>query len=340
MAEAEHRIWTAAAKAKYRMQTAAAKAEYRMQTAAAKAKHRIRPTAAKKDWRISMIKRRLGNTGYEIAPVVYGGIVSMSDGQDASDRYVEYAVNKGINYFDVAPSYGDAQEKLGNSLKPYRKDIYLACKTNKRMAEEGKRELDESLNLLHTDYLDNYQMHGLASLEEVETAFGKDGVMDIMIRAKEEGIVRRLGITCHSEEAALKALDLYDFDTVLFPLNWGLNMGKDFGSRISRTAKERGIGLLGMKTLIHRAWINDDEKHQSRFLKSWCKPISENEELGIAAIKYTLSLGADAVVPPGNFESFSFVVEHIEECLANPLNEADRELLKKELVKIDGRYFF
>lgn len=287
-----------------------------------------------------MTKRKLGNTGYEIAPVVYGGIVSMSDGQEASDRYVEYAVNKGINYFDVAPSYGDAEEKLGNSLKPYRKDIYLACKTNKRRAEEGKRELDESLRLLHTDHFDNYQMHGLATMEELETAFGKDGVLEVMIRAKEEGITRKLGITCHDEDVALKALSLYNFDTVLFPLNWGINMGKDFGSRISRAAKERNAGLLGMKTLIHRAWINDDEKHQSRFPKSWCMPISGNEELGIAAIKYTLSLGADAVVPPGNFESFSFVVEHIEECLANPLNDSDRALLERELKKIDGHYFF
>ncbi|WP_148410764.1 aldo/keto reductase [Murimonas intestini] len=287
-----------------------------------------------------MTKRKLGNTGYEIAPVVYGGIVSMSDGQEASDQYVEYAINKGINYFDVAPSYGDAQEKLGNSLKPYRKDIYLACKTNKRLAAEGERELDESLRLLHTDYFDNYQMHGLATMEELEAAFGKGGVMEIMIRAKEKGITRKLGITCHDEDVALKAISLYDFDTVLFPLNWGINMGKEFGSRISRAAKERNIGLLGMKTLIHRAWINDDEKHQSRFPKSWCKPISENEELGIAAIKYTLSMGADAVVPPGNFESFSFVTEHIEECLANPLNDKDMALLEKELKKIDGHYFF
>lgn len=287
-----------------------------------------------------MTKRKLGNTGYEIAPVVYGGIVSMSDGQEASDQYVEYAINKGINYFDVAPSYGDAQEKLGNSLKPYRKDIYLACKTNKRLAAEGERELDESLRLLHTDYFDNYQMHGLATMEELEAAFGKGGVMEIMIRAKEKGITRKLGITCHDEDVALKAISLYDFDTVLFPLNWGINMGKEFGSRISRAAKERNIGLLGMKTLIHRAWINDDEKHQSRFPKSWCKPISENEELGIAAIKYTLSMGADAVVPPGNFESFSFVTEHIEECLANPLNDKDMTLLEKELKKIDGHYFF
>lgn len=287
-----------------------------------------------------MQRRNLGNTGYEISPVVYGGIVSMEDGQEASDRYVEYAIEKGINYFDVAPTYGDAQEKLGNSLKSYRNHIYLACKTNCRLAEDGKRELEESFDLLHTDYFDVYQMHGLVSMEELDTAFSKGGVMETMCKAKEEGSLKKLGITCHSEEVALEALKRYDFDTVLFPLNWGINLGKNFGTRIANAAKEKNIGLLGMKTLIHRAWINEEERIHSSFPKSWCKPISDHEALGIAAIKYTLSMGADAVVPPGNFESFSFVVEHIDECLNNPLSDEERTLLNKELRKIDGQYFF
>lgn len=287
-----------------------------------------------------MQRRKLGKTGYEISPVVYGGIVSMDDGQEASDRYVEYAIEHGINYFDVAPTYGDAQEKLGNSLKPYRNHIYLACKTNCRLAEDGKKELEESFDLLHTDYFDVYQMHGLVSMEELDTAFSKGGVMEIMCKGKEEGVLKKLGITCHNEEVALEALKRYDFDTVLFPLNWGINLGKKFGTRIAKSAKEKNIGLLGMKTLIHRAWINEEERIGSDFPKSWCKPISDNVDLGIAAIKYTLSMGADAVVPPGNFESFSFVVDHIDECLNTPLTEKERALLADELKKIDGQYFF
>lgn len=286
-----------------------------------------------------MLKRALGNTGYEIAPVVYGGIVSMNDGQTASDKYVSYAIEHGINYFDVAPTYGDAQEKLGNSLLPYRKNIYLACKTNERRREPAQKELEQSFRLLKTDYFDNYQLHGLATFEEVEAAFGPGGAMETLIRAKEGGLVRKLGITCHNEEVALKALSLYDFDTVLFPLNWGLSLGKNFGLQIAKKAKEKGIGLLGMKTLIHRAWINEEEHNSSRFPKSWCMPISDNDLLKIAAIKYTLSLGADAVVPPGNFESFSFVVEHIDSCIRNPLTEEDIAFLREELIKIDGRYF-
>ena len=286
-----------------------------------------------------MLKRTLGNTGYEIAPVVYGGIVSMSDGQTASDQYVSYAIEHGINYFDVAPSYGDAQEKLGNSLFPYRKSIYLACKTGERRGESAQRELEESFRLLKTDYFDNYQLHGLASFADIETAFGPNGAMETLVRAKERGLTKKLGITCHNEEVALKALSLYDFDTVLFPLNWGLSLGKNFGLQIAKITKEKGIGLLGMKSLIYRSWINEEEHKTSRFPKSWCMPISDNDDLKIAAIKYALSLGADALVPPGNFESFSFVVEHIDSCISHPLTEDDVTFLKEELKFINGRYF-
>ncbi len=283
--------------------------------------------------------RVLGKTGMMITPVIYGGIVSKGDGQENSDKYVAYAIEKGINYFDVAPSYGDAQEKLGNSLKPYRKEVYLACKTKQRYAAAARQEMEDSLRSLKTDYFDVYQMHELVSIEEVETAFGKGGAMDVMVHAKEQGLVRFLGITCHDEDAAIKALSLYDFDTVLFPINWGLHLGKGFGERISALAKKKDIGLLGMKSMIHRQWKNQKEREESGFSKSWCKPIFDNDQFIIAAIKYALSLGVDAIVPPGNYKHFSYAIENIDECLKTPLEPKDVEYLKSELKKIDGMYF-
>lgn len=280
----------------------------------------------------------LGKTGLEVSRVVYGGIVSMRDGQEDSDRYVEYAIAHGINYFDVAPSYEDAQEKLGNSLRPYRKGVNLACKTGERLAEGAKRDLARSCELLHTDHFEVYQMHALATVEEVETALGTGGAFEVMLKAKEEGIVKNLGITCHNDAAALRALELYDFDTVLFPTNWGLNMGKGFGSAIAAEIANRGIGFLGMKSMIHRAW-QEGERAASRFPKSWCKPISENDALAIAAIKYAYGMGVQTIVPPGNFESFTFAVQHADEIL-QPMTEAERALLQAELAAIDGQYFF
>lgn len=285
------------------------------------------------------MKRKLGNTGYDVFGVAYGGIVSMNDGQTPSDRYVSWAVDHGVNYFDVAPSYGDAEEKLGNSLRPYRSQVYLACKTEKRVKKDAETDLRNSMKNLHTDYFDVYQMHGLSSMEELETAFSEGGVMEMMVKMKEQGYVRKLGITCHNEDVALKAISLYPFDTVLFPFNWHMHMAHGMGSRLIRTAGEKGMGVLAMKQLVERSWMENESRDE--FPKSWCKPISASDtELRIAAMKYAFELGADILIPPGNFECFSFEVEHAEKCIREPLSDDERLLLKTRLEKVKAYPFF
>ena len=294
--------------------------------------------------------RRLGKTGYEVSAVIYGGIVSASDydgvicpgdGQAASDHYVSWAIDRGVNYFDVAPTYGNAEQLLGNSLKPYRKKVYLACKVESRTRVEAEPLMRQTLELLHTDYFDVYQMHALCSEEEVDIAFGPGGVMELMQEMKEKGIARKLGFTAHSEKAALKALSLYDFDTVLFPFNWHMHMAHEMGTRLIRTAKEKGIGLLGMKSMIDRAW-DDPERRSSKYPKSWCKPIDleDEPEVLLSAMKYTLHIGPDAIVPPGNFDHFRFAVEHIDEAVDHELTPAEYAMLERRLEKVKEWPFF
>ncbi|MBQ9358587.1 MAG: aldo/keto reductase, partial [Abditibacteriota bacterium] len=266
---------------------------------------------------------QLGQTGIRISMVAYGGIVSSgfyggvrypSEGQEASDRYVAWAVDRGVNYFDVAPGYGNAQEQLGRSLEPYRSGVSLACKTGCRDRESAARELAASLRLLKTDYFDVYQLHGISSMEEVDRAFGPGGVMELMAEVKQKGIARFAGFTAHSEEAALEMLKRYPFDTVLFPFNWFLHLEHGMGSRLLEVLGEKGAGILAMKAFIERRWNEGEDK--GRFPKSWCKPIdtAEDPAFGVAAMNYALSLGAQTLVPPGNFESFRFAVEHIDTC--------------------------
>ena len=284
---------------------------------------------------------KFGNSGFDISAISYGGIVSMNDGQDNSDRYVSWAIDQGINYFDVAPSYGDAEEKLGNSLKPYRNRIHLACKTGHRMRAEAEKDLLRSQQLLHTDYFDVYQLHGVSNMTDVNLAFGPGGVMEMVRTLKERGIARKVGITAHDEDAAIRCLELYDFDTVLFPFNWFMNLEHQMGSRLIKVAKERGVGVLCMKAFIERRWDSEEEKAASPFPKSWCKPIDvEDEAFGVAAMKYALSLGVDTLIPPGNFASFSFAVNHIDACLANPLNDQDLTFLRQKLELVRGKEFF
>jgi len=284
-----------------------------------------------------MEKNTLGKTGIEISAVSFGGIVTTDESPEDCARYVSYAIERGVNYFDVAPTYGNAQENLSPALAPYRKDVYLGCKSMIRDAGI-EAELHDSLKILKTDYFDLYQLHELKSKEDAESAFEKGGAMEVLVRAKEEGLIRHIGITAHSEDAALLALEHYDFETVMFPINWALNMDKGFGDRLIDICKERDLGLLGIKALAHRKL--HDENENKREPKSWVKTIYDNDELRLAAIKYAFSKGVDTIVPPGNFEQFSFAVEHIEECLENPLNDADRKYLEEELTLVEGRHIF
>ena len=284
-----------------------------------------------------MKKNRLGKTGMEISAVSFGGIVCTDEQPRDCEKFVSYAIEHGVNYFDVAPGYGNAQEKLGPALITYRKDIYLGCKSMVRSADV-EAELHRSLKLLQTDYFDLYMLHELNTRDDVETAFGPGGAMEVIIRAKEKGLIRHIGVTTHSENAAIQALAYFDFETVMFPVNWALSIDRGYGDKLINICKYRDLGLLAIKALAHRAFINESE--QKKEPKAWIKTIYDNDELAVAALKYTLSKGACTLIPPGNFTQFSFAVEHIEECLENPLTDNDRGLLEKELKLIEGRHIF
>lgn len=285
------------------------------------------------------IKRQLGKTGFEVFPVIYGGIISSRDGQDASNNYVAWALDRGINYFDVAPSYGDAEEKLGISIKPFRKDIYLACKTTIRTRKEAEKEFEESLRLLHTDYFDLFQLHSLSSPEDVDIAFSANGIIEMIEKEKQRGRIRKIGFSAHSQKQAMRAMSLYNFDTVMFPLNWQMDMLAGWGSGVVNEAKQREMGIIALKGLIHRKWLNEEER--KTYPKSWCKPIDvTNTELSVAALKYTLNMGADVIVPPGDFRNFAFCVDHIEDILNNPFSERERTLLENEFLAVKDYPFF
>ncbi len=294
---------------------------------------------------------KLGKTGYTVSRVIYGGIVSAFTYADRtysefsqadSDRYVARSIDAGVNYFDVAPTYGDAQTRLGISLAPYRRDVYLAVKTTERRYGDAEKEMKESLKLLKTDYFDTYQMHALSTMEDLETAFGPGGIMELMVRMKEKGLCRCLGFTAHSEAVAVKALSMYDFDSVLFPFNWHMNLAHGMGNELLCVAKEKNVGILCMKSMIERAWIPADTEARQKYPKSWCKPIDPDtqSDLLIAAIKYAFSLGVHTIVPPGNYNHLSFALAQIDSILSHPLTESDLDLLNKHLETVRAYPFF
>ncbi|MCL2321521.1 MAG: aldo/keto reductase [Oscillospiraceae bacterium] len=284
-----------------------------------------------------MKKNILGQTGLEVSMVTFGGIITTDESAEDNARFVSYAIDRGVNYFDVAPSYGNAQEKLSPALAPYRQNTYLACKSTVR-DNHIEDELYNSLKVMKRDYFDVYQLHALSTQEDIDKIFAANGAMEVVIRAKDKGYIRNIGISAHNEDIAIQALAYYPFATVLFPINWALSLEKGFGDRLLNICKYQNKGILALKTLAHRMWNDDTE--QKRFPKSWCKTIYDNDALALAAIKYTISKGAETIIPPGNFEQFSYIVEHIDECLANPLNDGDMEILQSELENVKEQLIF
>ena len=250
-----------------------------------------------KDSKSIIPKRKLGRHPDHLSIIGFGGIVVMNEDQNVANNAVARAFDRGINYFDVAPSYGDAEKKLGPALKPYRDKCFLACKTERRTRDNAERELINSLQTMQTDHFDLYQLHAITSKEDVETAFGPDGAMELFIRAKQEGKIRYLGFSAHTEEAALMAMDYYDFDTVLFPINFVCWYEGNFGPRVVERAQQKNMGILALKSLAYTKLVDRETNPNP---KCWYQPIAhDGTELMTLAMSFTLSQSVTALIPPG-----------------------------------------
>ena len=254
-----------------------------------------------------MEKRVLGRTGAEVSILGLGGIVVSGIAQEEANRIVSQAVDRGVNYFDVAPSYGDAQDRLGPALEPYRSDVFLACKTGQRDKEGARGDLEGSLRALRTDHFDLYQLHGLSTMEDVEKVFGPGGAVETLAAAKQEGKARFVGFSAHSEEAALAALERFDFDSVLFPFNFVCWLG-GFGPQVMEAAKRAGAGRLALKSVARTFWPGEERKHP----KCWYEPYDNREEAALA-FRWTLSQDVTAAVSPGQHDLFPMLLDIAED---------------------------
>jgi aryl-alcohol dehydrogenase-like predicted oxidoreductase len=253
-----------------------------------------------------LARRGLGRTGDRLSILGLGGVVLMNETPQGAARIVGQAVDFGVNYFDVAPSYGNAQDLLGPALEPYRTDVFLACKTTERGASGAEAELDQSLKALRTDYLDLYQLHALTTLEDVNKALGPRGALAAFVKAKEAGKVRHLGFSAHSTGAALEAMKRFDFETILFPVNFVCWDRGDFGPEVLRVAREKGMGILAIKALARQPWPDETERQQ--WPKLWYQPVTDP---GVAdlALRFTLSRPVTAALPPGDVRLFRLAVD-------------------------------
>jgi predicted aldo/keto reductase-like oxidoreductase len=242
-------------------------------------------------------RRALGRTGERLSIIGFGGIVVMNaSAQDASKRVAE-AIDHGVNYFDVAPSYGDAERMLGPALEPYRKNVFLACKTTERSRAGSQRELDNSLRTMRTDHFDLYQLHAVNTREDVEKIFAPGGALETFAAAKKAGKVRFLGFSAHSVEAALALIGRYDFDTILFPTNFATWHAGNFGPQILAAAQAKQMGILALKAMARGPWPKDAKR--GTYPKCWYEPLVAPDD-ALLGLRFTLSHPVTAAIPPGD----------------------------------------
>lgn len=271
-------------------------------------------------------QRDYGMTGVKLSIIGFGGIVVKDAEQQHANRVVAEAIEKGVNYFDVAPTYGNAELKLGPALEPYRKKVFLACKTTQRKREGATAELKESLKRLRTDYFDLYQLHAITDVEkDVNTVFAKDGAMEVFIEAKKQGQIRYLGFSAHSEEAALAAMERFDFDSILFPINFATFYKGNFGHKVIATAKSKGVARLALKSLARQRWPKDDPSRKE-YPKCWYQPLTEREEARLG-LYFTLSQSVTAAIPPGEESLFRMAVDLA--MALKPISKDDLEKVKQ-----------
>ena len=267
--------------------------------------------------------RRLGRTGNMSSVLAFGGYTFNDIPQSEADKMMEIVLERGINHIDVAPSYGTAEERLGSWVREHRDKFFLACKTQKRTKKEARRELDSSLKRLKAEYFDLYQLHSLDSLGELDTALGEGGAMEAILEAKEEGLVRHIGITSHVPPTIIEAVRRFDFDTMLFPLNYILKchaIPENDYEPLLKLAKKKDLGTIAMKAFTKQPWQGE------RRYQTWYEPWDTQDRID-EALWFTLSQGVTTAASSGEPRLFEMMVDAAERYRSLSRDE-QRELIE------------
>jgi aryl-alcohol dehydrogenase-like predicted oxidoreductase len=196
-------------------------------------------------------KRELGKTGFKVTILGLGcAQIGALRNFKLAVEIIETAIDLGINYIDTASTYGDAEEKVGEVMRSRRNEVVLATKTLQRDKESSWREINTSIERLKTDYVDILQIHSVNTTAELDKITSKNGSLYSVIKAKEQGLCKHIGITGHTRPEVIKeALNRFDFETVLVPLSSVDKLLNDFGDVIFPVAKKKNVGVIAMKVL-------------------------------------------------------------------------------------------
>jgi aryl-alcohol dehydrogenase-like predicted oxidoreductase len=259
-----------------------------------------------------METRRLGRTGHESSIAILGGAAFWAGPPDAAEHF-ERALAAGVNHLDIAPQYGDAEITIGPLIPPVRDQLFIGCKTLRKNPDGVRAELERSLERLHTDHLDLYQLHGVTSVDVLDE---RHPAVAVLQAAHDEGLVRFLGITGHdvgAPGAHLEALRRYDFDTVMFPVYarlWSDVTYRADAEALLAECASRDVGVMAIKAIAHRPWGLTPRREGS----AWYEPFDQPAEIE-RGVRFTLSTpGVHAFCTPGDLGILPLVLDAANRC--------------------------
>jgi predicted aldo/keto reductase-like oxidoreductase len=257
-------------------------------------------------------QRRLGRLGHQSSVLIYGAAALAEVDQDTADASVQLALDAGINHFDVAASYGDAELRLGPWMPTIRDRIFLATKTGLRDREAAWAQINQSLERLQTDHVDLIQVHAVGDLAELDLVTRPGGSLEAVVRAREEGLAGAVGITGHGHQAPathLEALARFPFDTVLTPLNYVLSQDPAYLADYQALVAEvqaQDVGLMIIKVASRRNWPEGPDGHG---YSTWYEPFDDQERIG-AAVAWVLSHPeVTGIATPGDVRLLPLLIE-------------------------------
>ncbi|GAE93341.1 oxidoreductase [Gracilibacillus boraciitolerans JCM 21714] len=275
-----------------------------------------------------MLKRKIGRIDYQGSAVMFGAASLGDVTQEEADQSIKHALAHGVNHFDVAADYGNAELRLAPIISEIQNDIFLATKTGKRTKDEAKTEIYRSLERMKVDSVDLLQLHAVGTIEELDKCTAKGGALEALIEAKEEGVIREIGITGHGHQAPvthLEALRRFPFATVLLPLNYYMYSLPEYRQAfdaLMEEANKQETAVRVIKAVAKAPWIEGEERPYA----TWYKPF-DRQEIIDACVHFVLSFpGIAGFASAGDIHLFPKIVDAVERYGSMSDEEAERIL--------------
>ena len=279
-----------------------------------------------------METRRFGRSGHLSTIVIFGAFAVGQIPQAEADQVMQKVLDHGVNHIDVAPSYHDAELRLGPWLEKHRNRFFVGCKTQLRDYEAARAELHRSLERLRIDRFDLFQLHAVTNRAELDRCFAPNGSLKAILEARDEGLTEYVGITSHglqAPEVQIEALQRFDFDSLLFTLNFKLWADEAYRRDVSTLlslADARDVGTMVIKTWERGPW--GDQPHRYH---TWYEPF-DDPEMVERVLRFNLSFPITGVISAGDHRLLPAILDAAERF--TPMDDGE----KAELLSTAGDY--